>query len=786
VLKNYLKTALRNLMAYKGYSLINILGLSVGMACFILIFLWVQDELSYDHFHENAHELYRVVQEDYDHLNDSERATTSAPFALAALLKEEFPEVKETARVYSLGNFLLRYGDRSFYEDEFALVDPSFFKMFTFEFVKGDPQKNLEGLHSVIITEDAAKKYFGDEDPMGKILNMNNRFDITVAGVIKNIPGNSHFQFDFIARIDYLGKRRLESWEWASETYVLLEKNTSLSEFSRKAADTIVRHNPITNYKVHFQPLDEIHLYHPLGERGQIIMVYIFALVAVFILVIACLNFMNLATARSIKRSKEVGLRKVVGASKVDIIKQFLGESIQLAVIAVIIAVFLTELFLPFFNRLTAKQLDVNILENVGSLLLLLALAVLTGVLSGSYPAFFLSAFQPVKVLREQFKRGPKSSWFRITLVVIQFAISIILIISTVVVYNQINYIRNLDLGFDRTNLIYMNARGDLRTKYEAVKSELLRHPDILKVAYASSLPVNITNVIDVDWDGKNPDIEDDMMGFAMVDYDYIKTLDLKIVQGRDFSMEFPTDRTSYIVNEEAVSAMELESPLGKKISLGKQFPDFGPEGPIIGVIKNFHFGHMQSRITPLVLGMNPQWNRQVFIKIRPKDIPSIVNHIQAVSKKFAPNYPFVYGFIDDAFDEMYRSEQRVGESFRYFALLAIVISCLGLFGLASFMAEQKTKEIGIRKVHGASVPNILFFLSRQFLRGVVVANIIAWPAAYFVMSKWLDDFVYRINFSIWIFVFAAVTALAIAFLTVSYQAARAALSNPIDALRYE
>jgi len=785
MLKNYLKIALRNIKRHKGYSFINIVGLAAGMACCILILLWVQDELSYDRFHENADDIYRVIQD----INFADHSTTwtITQGPLGPSLKEDFPEIIDATRITNRG-FRLTYDEKS-YDERVGMADGSIFEMFTFPLIKGDPATALSDPLSIVLTEEMAAKYFKDEDPIGKTIKADNKWDFQVTGVMKNVPPNSHLQFDFLIPFIFGQELNYTVDHWGNSsfrTYVQLPKGIPAQDVISKISGYLFEKPTIEkDARLNLQPLTRIHLYSNYeydSAHGDITYVTLFSLIAFFILLIACVNFMNLATARSGNRAKEVGMRKVAGAHKVDIIRQFYGESTLLAFIALLLAVVLVWLLLPVFNNLAAKELTLDISGNLSILLGLLCIAILTGIISGSYPAFFLSAFQPVMVLKGFRLSGSKGSLFRKILVVFQFSLTILLIICTIGVYGQLNYMRNRKLGYDKEHMIYFGMRGDMREKFDSVKNELLQNPNILGVTASSNVPTYgyyFSNSL-WRWEGQNPD-EETLMRAVFIDIDYFKTFGMEITEGRSFSKEFPTDATEAImVNEEAVKAMGMESPIGKRLSIGDN------NFKIIGVVKNYHFRSLQQEIEPLILLYSPQRCRVLFARLKSDQIPQTIGYIEDGWKRFVPGYPFNYRFLDEALDRLYRSEQRIGTLFRYFSILAILISCLGLFGLASFMAEQLTKEIGIRKVLGATASNIVALLSKEFTKWVIVANIFAWPIAYFVLSKWLQSYAYKTNIALLSFVLSGALALLIALATVSYQSIKAALANPADSLRYE
>ena len=785
MIKNYIKIALRNLTRHKGYSLINITGLAIGMACCILILLWVQDELSFDRFHKNADNICRVIQD----INFSDHSTTWAitQGPLGPSLKEDFPEIENFTRITGQ-RFRLTYQENSF-DEILGMADGSIFEMFTFPLIEGDPETALSDPNSIVLTEEMAKKYFGDEHPIGKVLKADDRYDFLVTGILEDFPLNSHFRYDFL--IPFIFGRELkytvDNWRNSQfSTYVEIQKGIPYKEVVQKISGYLYEKPTIEkDAKLNLQPLARIYLYSNYEfdrPHGDITYVTIFSLIALFILLIACINFMNLTTARSANRAREVGLRKVAGAYRRDLVRQFFGESILLAFIAFIFAVGIVYLLLSAFNELAAKELSFGISGNIPTLLALVGIAILTGIIAGSYPALFLSAFQPADVLKGTFFSGSRGSTFRKVLVVLQFSLTILLIVCTTIVYNQMNFMRNRKLGYNKEYLVYAVLRRDMRQQFDVVKEELLKNPNILAVTSSGTIPTsgyNFSNSL-WRWEGQNPD-EEILIRASFIDYNYFETFGMEIIEGRSYSKQYSTDPTeALIVNEEAVIVMGMESPIGKQLGIGDN------QAKIIGVVKNYHFRSMKQKIEPLILILNPHNCWALFARLNSEDVSKTIGHMENVWGQFVPGYPFTYRFMDEAIDNLYRSEQQIGTLFRYFSILAIFISCLGLFGLASFMAEQRTKEIGIRKVLGATVSNILLLLSKEFAKWVLIANVIAWPFAYYAMNKWLQGYAYRINIAVWSFILAAVLALAIALFTVSYQAVRAATANPADALRYE
>jgi len=788
---NYLKVTWRNIKRYKGYSSINIIGLAVGLACCILILLWVQDELSYDRFHVQADDLCRAVTI----YQKTEPATHYWPVCapLAPALKEDYPEIIKATRFTRLRRGqLVKYGDKSFLEAQICLADPDFFEMFTFPLLQGDPARALSDPNSLVITEEMAAKYFGSENPLGKILNINNEYDFTVTGILKNVPHNSHLQYDFLLpfiRIEDFEKdwAVLDNWTLSGfATYVLLQKDASLQELNRKIKDYIPKHAAEKTDLLYLQRLKDIHLYSShiqfsIEGQGNIKYVYIFSVIALFVLIIACINFMNLATARASNRAREVGMRKVVGARRPQLMGQFLFESVLMASFSLVLAVGLVELFLPAFRNLSGKPLDLGFFSNLNILLVIVAMTLITGFLSGTYPALFLSSLRPAKVLKGRLKTEGRGYLFRKILVVSQFSLSILLIICTLLVSSQVEYMRNRKLGLDKEQVVYMPIRSELVEKYDPLKIELLKNADIRNVAASSNIPTyGVILTLDyITWEGKDPE-ETKVFHATSTGYDFIETLNMEMIEGRSFSEEFPSDENAVVINETAQKIIGMEDPIGKRLMLGDT------ELPIIGIVKDYHFRSLHSEIEPLLLVNAPSLYRYILIKLDSGDIPGTLASIESTWKTFFPDTPFEYHFLDEAYDKLYRTEQRMGTLFNYFTGLAILISCLGLFGLASFMAEKRTKEIGIRKILGASVSGVVILLNREFIKWVLIANIIAWPVAYYAMFKWLQGFAYRTNMGVWIFASAALAAFAIAVVTVSYQSVKAATANPADSLRYE
>ena len=777
-------------MRHKAYSLINISGLAIGMACSILILLWVQHELSYDRFHTNADQIYRIIGE----AGDFKAAVN--PAGMPAGLKAQMPEIKNTVRLSSVSTNLFEVGDRKFEEKRVFYADSTFLEVFSFPLVKGDAKTALERPDGVLITEDMAKKYFGKDDAIGKTLRKDNRSNITVTGVLANIPSNSHLQFDFIIPMSSIAKSNydLKNNVWDNfnyYTYVQLDKSfipssAALARLNKQVNEIYKTHVPESELKIQFklQPLTAIHLHSnlqvDLTGHGNIQYVNIFFIVALFILVVACINFMNLATARSARRAKEVGLRKVVGALRGQLVRQFLGESLLISFLALLLAIGFVLLFLPVFNNLSEKTLTIHFLDGK-VLLTLFGIALLAGLCSGSYPALFLSGFQPAKVLKGNMTTMGGNLFFRNGLVVTQFIVSIVLLVGTVVIYKQLNFIRDKNLGFEKENMLYMPMTGDMWKKQQALKTELGKNPLTSNFTIISELPTNLTSgTVNIQWEGKDPQSQT-VVPSMDVNEDFIDVFQMKLLRGRSFSTSFRADTNNYIINEKALRmmGMKLDSVVGKPLS----FQDI--KGTIIGVVKDFNFKPIQQPIEPLVLRLN-RGGGIVVVKAKPGSTEATIKALGNISQQLNPAHPFAYNFLDQDLANLYKGEQRLGKLFNLFAILAIFISCLGLYGLSAFMAEQRTKEIGVRKVLGASVFNIVYLLSTGFTRLILIAMAIAIPLSWFAINSWLRSFAYHINISWIIFLVASLAALAIAWLTVSYESVKAAIVNPVRSLRTE
>ena len=785
--KNYILVSVRNLKKNSTYSLLNIMGLAIGMAAFILISLYVQYELSFDRHYEHAERIYRVIREG--------RAFTPPP--LGPELMEKIPEVESASRILRSSNTLVSHDHDHFLEEEFYWVDPKMLKIFSIPFTSGNPGTALNDPSAIVLSQKAAKKYFGNTDPMGKTLIVNERYEFNVSGVFDDMPANSHFVMDLVVPYEtYFSVTNNDITSWRSNfsyTYVLLHEGSDPQAMENKFAPLI--EVPLFKaagikepYPKHFfiQPMTDIHLHSHLEQEievnNDLKYILLFSSIAFLILFIACVNYMNLATARSLRRGKEVGLRKVVGAQRGQLIAQFLGESVAMAVMAMIFSILMVLAALPSFNNLVQRQLGMNPLHNPQLFLGLVFTTLFVGLFAGSYPALRMSGFRPISVLSGAFTRSSKGSSLRNVLVLVQFAITIFLIVCTIAVREQLNFIKTVDLGYTKEQIITLPVRvGSIRQNIQPIKIALLQYADIIAVSTSGSLPDNIDTFTSRDWTGRNLE-EPIPIYYNTADYDYIDLFGMQIVQGRNFSREFPSDETGvFLVNETAVKVAEWEIPIGRKLTHWN-----GKTGEIVGVIKDFHLHSLHRPIEPLYVFLDNNSFSNIAIKIKTANIPATIDHVAAVMKKFSPSYPFSYSFFDEVFEQAYFTEQRMGRVFGAFAILGIFIACLGLFGLTAFAAEQRTKEIGIRKVLGASDSKIFLLLSKEFISWVLLANLIAWPIAYFAMNKWLQNFAYRIHIGIIAFLISGGTALLIAYLTVSYQSIKSARANPVESLRYE
>ena len=790
MIRNYLKIAFRNIIRHKAFTAINIAGLAIGMTCSIFILLWVQNELSYERFHKNADETYRITAK----AGDFDAAVNCA--GMPAELKVKIPAVKNYVRLSHPSTNVFEVGTQKFEEKNVFYADSTFLQVFSFPLIKGNPETALMRPDAVLITEDMATKYFGEENAIGKTLKKDNGNNVTVTGVLANIPSNSHLQFDFILPITSIAQSdydlRTNTWQnFNYYAYIQLDKNFKATPAAIEGLNSQINkiykeHVKEAKLKVDFrlQAVTSIHLHSnyqvDLPGHGNVQYVNIFFVVAIFILVVACINFMNLATARSARRAKEVGLRKVVGAGRKQLIGQFLGESRLISFLALLIAVCLVWLLLPAFNDLAGKKLAIHLLD--GKLIVsLVVIALVTGLISGSYPALFLSGFRPVQVLKGNMKNMGGNLIFRNGLVVVQFVVSIVLLAGTAIVYKQLTFIKNMNLGFDKSNILYMPMTGEMWGKQQALKAQLKQNPLTANYAITNDLPTNLTSgTVNVQWEGKDPKSQI-VFPTLFVDENFINVFQMKMLAGRKFSTEFKANTNSFILNEKAVQVM------GMKVSdaIGKPLGLWDIKGTIIGVVKDFNYKPIQNPIEPLIIGLN-RWGGIAVVRSQPGKTDATIKALGKISANLNPAYPYSYGFLDQDLTNLYKGEHRMGKLFNLFAILAIFISCMGLYGLSAFMAEQRIKEIGVRKVLGASVFNVVYLLSTGFTGLILIAVLIAVPVAWFAINSWLKSFAYRVNADWTIFMTACFAALAIAWITVSYESIKAAIANPVKSLRTE
>jgi putative ABC transport system permease protein len=808
MLKNYFRTALRSLSRNKLHSFINIAGLTLGFAACFLIGLFVWDENQFDKFVPDGGQVYRICNSYTNSEGNSNYAV--GPPMFAVVLQKDFPEVEQSARVLETGEFksLFEAGKYKIYEDEGLFVDPGFPAVFSMQYKYGSPVKSLDDPGSVIISTEMAKQFFGDENPVGKQI-LKDKVPFQIKGVFEKNP-RFHLPFNFLIPITaaQIPAERMQSWEWQQFlTYAKLKKGTDFQVLERKYQNSIsqksdpftLKHN--ARNKPFFQPLDKIHLYSAslkfdIGPRGNIIYVRALSIIALFILLIACFNFVNLATAKSLQRAKEVGIRKTIGANREQLVLQFVGETVLLSMLSTIGAVAVSILLVPWLNSFTGKEIPADWFTNPELVAILFLLALVVGIAAGFYPALVLSGFKPSRVLKGQVTGDEDSNkipWLRHGLVIIQFALSVLLIISAIVVFKQVDYLHNKDLGFNKEEIMFFPMRGDnLSKNYEAFKNELLKSPGIASVSIGYGFPGDAVagDEVIVPINGQQKKLPATQL---MVDYDYIKTLGLQMVTGRDFSKAMQTDKDhAFIINETAVRQLGFGTPekaLGKQLAWnvwGASNPDSVKTGQVIGVVRDFHYKSLFDKIEPAVLQIYPDAYWKVAIKMKTAEKGQTLGFVKKVWDSFTPDYPIEYKFLDDNFRPMYLAEDKLEALLGIFTGISVFIGCLGLFGLIAYSAERRKKEIGIRKVLGASVQNIVFLLSTDFIKLVVIALLIASPVAAYFMHQWLQDFAYRIDIEWWIFAFAAISALGVAFLTVSFQALKAAIANPVKSLKSE
>ena len=812
MISNFIKIAFRNLYRQLGYTFINIAGLAIGLACSILISLYVINEITYDRFHENAERIYRIGVKGKMLGNDLNQAVTAAP--MYQTLTDEYPEIEHVTRIAKFGGWLIKYGEKKFMETEktFLFADSTFFDVFSFHLIKGNPETALTKPRSLIMTQKAAKRYFGDEDPMGKTLSVEADTTIyTVTGLLEDIPVNSHFHFELLGSLGSIRNSRNTNWmNHNFYTYITVVQGTDVEQLSENINSIIEKYiGPLiqtflgidldqfieggNSFGYFLQPLQDIHLHSDLQAEiepnGNPAYVYIFSLIAVLILVIACINFMNLATARSSGRSREVGIRKVVGSNKILLINQFLSESVLLSFISLIFAVIIVYLIMPYYNNLIRLELNFNLLGNSYLIPMLLLLAIVVGLLAGSYPAFVLASFKPIAVLKGESGSETKKGRLRSLLVVVQFTIAIIILLGTFIVYRQLNYMQQKDLGFEKENVLVIRRSDALEDQIDAFKQKLVSNSNVISAANSTHIPSSgfWNNAHWLEGQDRSNIL---LLMTAIVSYEVADALDLEMVEGRFFTREMPTDSFAVVINESAAKTLNLSDPIGTRFVDPGETPGEDRFLKIIGVVKDFHYESMHKTINPMIFHfMHGNYEGYIIVRLQPGNLPETVAFVKQTWESFNSRYPFEYFWLDDEFGKLFEPEKRTKQLLTVFSLLSIFLSCLGLLGLISFTAEQRTREIGIRKANGASVNAIVFLLSRETIKLLVVAAILAIPF-YFGINKWLQNFAFHINFNPALYIIFLIVisfiVLVIALLSISFRAYKAATANPADSLRVE
>ncbi len=775
MIKNYIKTAFRNLYRYKQYSLINILGLAVGIASIILIFTIVQEELNFNRNNSKAEQIYRINK--LFTMDGKISVNESTPYPLKLASSENLAEVLESTHFVET-RAIVRFEDKVFKEGNVFAASPSIFRIFSINVIQGDPETAINDLNSIAISASMAQKYFGEDEALGRPLLMDNKHEMVVTAVFEDTPQFTDYKFNCIVNLNSIvAPEEMDEWysHWM-ETFILVRENADINEVETKI-DKLMKDNIGEQSGARLQSLRNIHLYSVDGTPTTQKYIYIFSSIAILILVIACINFMNLATAQATKRTREVGIRKVSGAQKKALIMQFLGESIFYTIIAFFISLLMLELSLPYFEKIIGRTIEFNIL-NANNISILAALLLLVGIISGSYPAFMLSSLAPVKIFKSGITSGKKGIKLRTVIVIIQFTLAISILIGTGVIYSQLKYMQNKDLGFNKENLLYLRINENISEKFDIFKAECQQIPAVKNISRISSLPNQVWSIMrGITWEGKSSE-EGSAFAFISAEKNIIDLLDLKIIKGRNFSEDLETDDNAVIVNKSSLEMMELEDPIGMKI---------GDEGyEIIGVVENFNSLPLQYEVEPLLITIEPNYYRYILVRISGGDLEETVDKIQQAWLSVSPDFPFEYRFLDDAFQYTYNEEIKAGTLFKIFAGLGIFIACLGLFGLASFLIEQRKLEIGIRKVMGSSAGGLIWKLSSQFLYWVILANLISWPLAWYFMTKWLDGFKYKTVIDPLIFVFSGLITCAVALLTIGIKTWKAANMNPADVLKCE
>jgi putative ABC transport system permease protein len=790
MIRNFFRIAFRNIIRHKGFTFINIVGLAVGLAASLLILLWVQDEFSYEKFNLKGAGIYRVEEDQF--YSGSRYHVTVTPQPSGPVWKEKIPEIREQTRINTLPRVLFRQADKLFFESSIIAADSGLMNMFSFKLLAGDPATLLRSPFSILLTEKLAKKYFGTGNAVGKTLTLENKLEFTVTGIIKDLPKNSLFRFDGVIPYSLLKQIGVMDNSWGNNsifTFVELNKDADIQSVNKKLTDIAVENNPETTTKFSLFPLFDIHLHGQFGfteTKGPVVVVTIFTLIAIFVLLIACINFINLSTAKASGRGKEIGIKKVSGADQMSIFVQFMLESMLLVIIAMFFALVLVGLSLDVFNSISGKSFILSDLFQAKFIFSFMAVGLIAGIISGIYPAVFLSSFKPVTVLKGEAVLGKGSGRLRQVMVVIQFTLSILIATSAIFMYRQLKFLQNKELGYNKNNLICIPMPENMKPKYYSLKLELEKETLIQGVTASLWNPVMMgSNSGGASWDGKDPN-KQVLIGTNGIDYDYLKTMNMQLVSGRDFSKDFPSDMATdttgnFLVNEEVVKIMGIGDPVGKN------FRFMGLSGTIVGVLKNFHFKGADQAIEPMAFALaGTGFLRNVLVRLTPGNIPESLKAVEKTWKAIVPEYPLDYTFVDQDYDNLFRAQIRLSGLLKYFTILAVIIACMGLYGLSSYSVEKRTNEIGIRKVMGAGSLAVMFTLVREFLTPVLISIVIAIPLGWVVITNLLKQFAYRIELSLFLFALIALGAVVIAMLTVSFQAYRATGINPAEALKIE
>ncbi len=806
MIQNYIKIAWRNILKTKGYSTINIIGLAIGLACSLLIVIYVKNELSYDKYHLNKDRIYRIVH-GYKDVSSTEQHQIWGNAPIGDALQADFPEVEKVVQFSGQTSILLKQGDKRFQEENVFFMDSTAFDVFSWQILAGDPHKALKNPYSVVLTESTAKKYFGDQNPIGKTLEGGlaaGRADAglyTVTAVMADVPANSHFTFDALLSMSTFRKARpeifgKEGWDYVDfYTYFLASKDFDISKFDQKIPDFLKRHIPTaenasSRYNFHLEPMLQAYMHSSAdrqpGSTGSYQNLYIFTIIGAFILLIACVNFMNLATSRSMERAKEVGVRKTIGASKSNLILQFMSESLLLVFISSILAICLVIAFLPFLGAFSGKHLNYSSLQDGTTWTIFILTTLFTGILGASYPALVLANFKPIKILKGSYSNSKRGTFLRRGLVVLQFCLSIALIAGTVIVFSQMNQLQQQDLGFNKEQRLVIDYNFDekVNQNLEAIKSTLAKDKDVLSVTASRTVPGTFFPNAGTEIMSANGTMAPFAPFLYEIDIDFIPNIGLKVVAGRAYSRDFPADTLhSLVINESAAKLWGYTDP---KDIIGKQFRQWGREGTVIGVVKDFNYLSLHRKIEPLALRLDPGSSRYLTVNIQHVNQPATIARIGKIWNELVPSRPFLYSFLDDNFNRQYEADFNFRRLFSAFSGFALFIACLGLLGLVTYTAQQRTKEIGVRKVLGASIYNLVVMLSSDFIKLLIIALLIATPLSWVAMNKWLNNFAYHIEPQWWMFVFAGFTAVVIALITVSFQTLKAARANPVDSLRDE